>query len=176
MNFTKGLPRFEAIQPTAKLKIIALDPSRTERVIAQFNPKEVQIEKAMTWKDHKAANGTSGLEYTGGGIRTITLELFFDGVEDARSVRPDLDALQGLTEHFGTGDGEKRPPVVMVIWGDSMDDSIPSFPAVIESLSVKFQMFSAGGKVLRATANVKLKEAGTMFKSSKDKSGKRYAS
>jgi hypothetical protein len=163
------------IEPTAKLKIIALDPKREERVIAQFNPKEVQVDKAMQWQDHKSSDGTSGLEYTGGGTRTISLELFFDGAEEARSVRPDLDALHSLTEHFGTAHGQKRPPVVMVIWGSSVDDSIPSFPAVIESLGVKYTMFSDDGKVVRATATVKLKEAGTMYRNSHDKTGKRYA-
>ena len=44
----------------------------------------------------------------------------------------------------------------MVSWGGA---KLPNFECVIESLSIKYSMFSSEGDPLRATATVKLKEA-----------------
>jgi len=146
--------------PRAKLKILALDPPRTtHKVVAQFNPKEVQIDKAVPWQKHNH-RGTSKLEYTGSDPRSMSLELLFDGFETGQSVQPAIDDLNRLTEHIGTAVDEKRPPRVKVIWGPGTDSvSLPEFSGVVESVSVKYTMFSGDGVVLRATATVKLKEA-----------------
>jgi len=163
--------------PLSKLKIIPVDEGPlTRTVIAQFNPKEVQIDKSVGWTDQPTPTGSIGLQYTGGkGARSISLELLFDRSEvKGESVRGDLDALHALTMNVGAGIAKKRPPLVLVLWGDSMDHSIPNFPAVIESLSVKFQMFSTDGRVIRATATVKLKEAGTITDPDDKKRKKRH--
>ncbi len=162
--FPAATPRLSSkLDPLAKLKIVPVDDG-PQTVVAQFNPKEVQIDKSVGWQDCPTKNGSIGLEYTGGkGARSISIELLFDRTEEkGASVREDLDALHALTMNVGSGAAVKRPPLVLVLWGDSMDHSIPNFPAVIESLSVKFQMFSSDGRVVRATATVKLKEAGTI--------------
>lgn len=148
--------------PAAFLKILTLDPREADVcVTAQYNPKEIQIDQALKWNEHPAKQFELGLEFGSKGPRTMSLELMFDGAEQARSVRPELDAIHGLTENLGKGK-LAHPPRVTVIWGDARGDSLPQFAAVIESLSVKYQMFSTDGKVLRATATVKLKEAGML--------------
>jgi len=148
--------------PVARLKILTLDPKEADvRVVAQYNPKEVQIDQSMGWTDPPTKDRALGLEFGGKGPRTMSIELLFDGAEEARSVRRELDALEGLTHNLGTGK-DAHPPRITVLWGESADDSLPRFPAVIESMSVKCQMFSADGKILRATATLKLKEAGTL--------------
>lgn len=163
-----------ARMPLARLKIFALDPQRQERVVAHYNPKEVQFDKTIKWDDHKGSDGSFGLEYSGNGsARTFTIELLFDAAEQNESIRPHIDALHALTENVGSGVAEKRPPIVLVLWADP-EKSIPSFPAVIESLSVKYQMFSSDGLATRATATIKLKEAGTVHKGKNDKKGIRY--
>lgn len=165
MNTNNGLDLAKSVkQPLAKLKILTLEPNDAGdvRVVAQFNPKEVQIDRTVPWTPHPSKDDSLGLEYTGGTARTMSIELLFDAAEMSRSIRKELDALYSLTQHLGTGKAQKRPPLLTVIWGDSVDESLPRFPAVIESLSVKYQMFSADGKVLRATATVKLKEAGSL--------------
>ena len=161
--FDKLPPRSSSQQAKSKLKILTLEPKEDGdiRVEAHFNPKEVQIDRTVPWQAHPSKDDSLGLEYTGGSARSMSIELLFDGVEDCRSVRAELDALQSLTENFGKGKAEKRPPLVTVVWGNSVE-ALPQFPAVVESLSVKCQMFSSDGKVLRATATVKLKEAGAL--------------
>jgi len=49
---------------------------------------------------------------------------------------------------------ERRPALVMTSWG-----SLPEFEGVLDSLSVKYTMFSDRGFPVRATASVKFKEA-----------------
>lgn len=153
-------PRFQ-IDPPAKLKILQMEPAGTsKRVIAQFNPKELQIDKGVTWAKQAAKKKTADLEFTGIEPKSMTVELLFDGYEKGESVQPQLAALEEMTEHFGSGTHEKRPPMVRVIWGtDSASVNLPSFNAVIEQVSVKYTMFSRAGEVLRATATVKLKQA-----------------
>jgi hypothetical protein len=48
---------------------------------------------------------------------------------------------------------------------------VPTFKCVIESLSVKYTMFSDQGVPLRATCTVKLKEADTVTGQSQSASG-----
>jgi hypothetical protein len=149
------------MEPRAKLKILALEPRGTRhKVVAQFNPKEVQIDKSVPWKP-QARRGTSDLEYTGCDPRTMSLELLFDGFDTGLSVQGALDDLNRLTQSFGTGRDERRPPKVKVIWGtdDTASVNLPEFNGVVESVSIKYTMFSGEGVVLRATASVKLKEA-----------------
>jgi hypothetical protein len=52
----------------------------------------------------------------------------------------------------------RRPHMCVVTWGTT----VPTFKCVIESLSVKYTMFSDQGVPLRATCTVKLKEADTV--------------
>ena len=50
---------------------------------------------------------------------------------------------------------ERRPPRVMVVWGDDL----PRFVGVVESVNAKYTMFLPGGRPVRATAALKLIEA-----------------
>jgi hypothetical protein len=153
-----------SIDPTAKLKIISLeDPLVT--VIAHFNPKEVGVERTVPWQQQKK-KGPADLEFTGGQPRTMSFELLFDGFESNLSVQTEIAKLHQLSDMVPA---LKRPPKVKVIWGtpatsagrgdESASGGIPSFQAVIESVSVKYTMFKPDGTVVRATANVKFKEA-----------------
>jgi len=149
----------KTIDPKATLKIIGLEgAANTVAVEASFNPKEIQLDKSVPWQKQKK-KGPADLEFTGAEPKTISLELMFDGFEQNASVQGKLDDLHKLSD---MDTGLKRPPKVKVIWGtgtDSDGGALPKFEAVIESVSIKYTMFSPEGKVLRATANVKLKEA-----------------
>ena len=72
-----------------------------------------------------------------------------------------IEALKKLTQFFGDRPDQRRPPKVRILWGAG-GEALDKFDAVIESVSVKYTMFSPEGKVLRATANVKLKEASSL--------------
>jgi len=152
-----------SIDPKAKLKIISLDSEVT--VEAQFNPKEVKVEKQVPWQKQKK-KGPSDLEYTGGEPRKMSFELMFDGFESGTSVEGEIAKLHSLTDATISQDAKneqkKRPPKVAVIWGtgtNSQGGGIPRFEAVVASVNVTYTMFLPSGEAVRATAQVALTEA-----------------
>jgi hypothetical protein len=152
------------IDPPARLKIIALENEKAyETVIAQFNPKEVSLENTVPWAKAAKKVGAADLEYSGGAPMAMSFELLFDTFESNTSVVPMVQALQKMTRPMKDKGDLARPPKVKVIWGkENVSYNLPTFTAVFESVSVKYQMFSPDGQVVRATVNVKLKEAGDL--------------
>jgi hypothetical protein len=151
-----------SIDPSAKLKIITLEQvdGQDITVEAQFNPKEVAVDKSVPWQQQKK-KGPNDLEYTGGSPRTMSFELLFDGFETNTSIQPHIDKLHRISEMIDKNAADKkRPPKLRVIWGPQTESvAFPKFEAVIESLAVKYTMFTPDGVAVRATANVKFKEA-----------------
>ena len=151
-----------------KISIGSLDGGPT--VTAQYNPKELQIDKSVPWsKVNEANKSNSGsdqsqgihLEFTGAEGRTMSVELFFDGFEPngntvnvAQKVK-DLETLASVIQPGAVKEDLRRPHRCLVKYGKTID----SFRCVIESLSTKYMMFDDGGNPLRATCTVKLKEA-----------------
>lgn len=151
----------------ARFMIGSLDDDKLD-VVAQFNPRELQYERAVPWKQHDSTT----VEFGGWQGRTITVELFFDGVEDNRSIsRPlkNLEKLATVIEPDSKDEGKRRAHLCVACLGDARkrkDDAaitepyeIPSLRCVIESLTVKYLVWSKEGTPLRASATVKLKEA-----------------
>jgi hypothetical protein len=163
---------------TTKIEIGSIDEPKLT-VKAQFNPKELQIDQNVPWKKPDAANKTGtqkgkdqsaddpiALEFTGAEGRTMTLELLFDGYESsdrggtgaAIDVADKIETLATLARVRNPEEKDetkRRPHQCVVTWGATL----PRFVCVIESLSIKYTMFSKDGAPLRATATVKLKEA-----------------
>jgi len=166
----------------SKLTIATLDGPKIE-VAAQYNPKELQIDKTIPWsKVNQANQSTTGnaatpkpsggtgihLEFTGAEGRSMSVELLFDGYEaggdtsksggkgSVASLIGNLETMASVMEPNATDENKRRPPLCQVTWGDG---GMPKFNCVIESLSTKYTMFSDVGKPLRATCTVKLKEA-----------------
>jgi hypothetical protein len=134
-------------------------------VNAQYNPKELQIDKSVPWTKKNQANKSSDtgiqLEFTGAEGRTMSLELLFDGYETKSSVAGSVEMLNTMASVWKPGsdkETERRPHLCVVKWGAA----VPKFTCVIESLSTKYTMFSDAGVPLRATCTVKLKEADTV--------------
>jgi contractile injection system tube protein len=144
---------------------------------ADYNPKELQVDKTMPWSKHSYSNkngdtakndrGNLHLEFTGAEGRSMTIELMFDGYEtgktpDGRTVKEkvkDLERLTNVINPKANDEQKRRPPMCVVAWGNA---GLPSFRCVIESLSTKYTMFGRDGAPLRATCTVKLKEADTL--------------
>lgn len=164
----------------AKLWIASIDDPKLE-VRAQYNPKELQIDKQVPWMEHKAKDNRSGskrteqnpsqqfdLEFNGAPTRSMTLELLFDCYEGpAPSVEPDIQTLEVLSSVQDPEGGEqelRRPHHCIVVWGAS-SAGMPPFPCVIESLTTKYTMWDHAGTPKRATCTVKLKEAHRMSRS-----------
>lgn len=150
----------------AKLTIGSVD-DKDLTVRAQYNPKEIDLQKSVGWKEEDAIKGRApkdeldvyDLEYTGMPARTMALELLFDGYEENKSIEPNILALQQLMtpiDEHSTKSQEARPHLCVVAWGDR---DLVNFRCVIESLAVKYTMFGKDGRMLRAVCNVKLKEA-----------------
>jgi len=167
----------------ARLTIGSLDDPKLN-VVAQYNPKELELARTVPWTKHnsdntpesrrkKPAPGTD-VEFTGAEGRTISLELLFDGFENNRSVLKqvlDLDEMATPREATSTKSELRRPHQCVVVWGTyaELDKRTRERPetelamrplrCVIDSLTVKYTMFSEAGVPLRAVANVKLREA-----------------
>jgi hypothetical protein len=168
-----------------KITIKSLD-DQTE-VTAQFNPKELQIDRTVPWSPTGETNRTNtaatdsavnnhgiNLEFTGAQGRSLSVELLFDGYEKSADRGFHVDVLEqvGKLEHLAAVidpsglEAKRRPHHCVANWGGSLR----AFRCVIESLSTKYTMFDAEGNPLRATCTVKLKEADHV--SAKKKEGK----
>jgi hypothetical protein len=154
----------------AELHIITVEGKNID-VTAQYNPKEVGIEKAATWAQAKTPTGNAPkIEFSAGTNRSMSLELTFDGYETstdvhAKYVAP-LVSMAMVMDENSSSDDQKRPPLVKVKWGT---EKFPTFTGVVESVSTKYTMFLPDGTPVRATCSVKLKEAtkdGVGFKKS----------
>lgn len=147
----KPLP-FQRAQ--AKLKIGSLDDPELF-ILAQYNPKELQIKQPVPWTEHD----NRVVEFTGTKCRTMSFELLFDGYEGHHSVAwilDDLSALASVRDPTAPDEALLRPHRCVVTWGVA---GIPPLRCVIESVVVKYTMLDTHGKPLRAIATIELKEA-----------------
>jgi hypothetical protein len=154
----------------AKLWIASIDDPKVE-LRAQYNPKELQIDKQLTWGDHKDHDNRSGqkrqdsskqsdLEFTGTPKRSMSIELLFDGYEGGESVEPDVEKLEQLStvrDPESPKEELRRPHHCLIAWG-SQSGGLRPFRCVIESLSTKYTVWDASGTPLRATCTIKVKE------------------
>jgi hypothetical protein len=149
-------------KPTAKLKIISMEAGHLT-VQASYNPKEVSVDKSVPWSKHKdSKTDQPHLEFTGAEPMSMSFEMLFDGAElgTGGSVQGSIDNLLTMAKILTD---KKRPHQVRVIWGAGTETKVlPQFTGVIESVSTKYQMFLDDGTPVRATCNIKLKEASTL--------------
>src|SRR5678816_4363038 len=146
-----------------KVYIASLD-SPSLKVTAQFNPKELEIVKSVPWQKHPKPNANGlQLEFTGAEPRSMTLELLFDGYEDNTSVSGEIATLEQMSsvQDMGGDSALRRPHHCVVVWGTVIEGTGGGnrFTCVIEQMTTKYTMFHSNGYPLRATVNLKLKEA-----------------
>lgn len=167
---------------TTKFSIGSLDDVDLE-VDAQFNPKELQFDRTFSWNVDGSTAGQDKnpvAEFSGANAESVKIDLLFDGVEnngrldssDSETVEQRIQTLRNLamvmTPNSRKRDG-RRPHVCVATWGASTN-AMPRFECVIESMSVKYQVFANNGDVLRATVTLGLKGVG---RSDRKDSGKR---
>jgi len=147
--------------PGAKIKIASLDQGSVH-IEAQYNPKDLQVDLQVPWQKHNQANKSNEqgihLEFTGAEGREMTVELFFDGFEQKKSIAPQIATIHQLASVIKAGSNkgdDRRPHRCVVNWGTTAKN----FRCVIESVSTKYTMFLEDGTPVRATCTVKLKEA-----------------
>jgi hypothetical protein len=150
------------VPPGEKIKIGSIDEPSLG-VSAQYNPKELQIEKNVPWQKHKKGNADGlQLEFTGAEGRTMSVELLFDAYEEKVSVNEVVATLERLAtvRAPNSTQGEmRRPHHCVVVWGEVMGGGDNKFKCVIEQITTKYTMFDSGGVPVRATVTLKLKEA-----------------
>lgn len=149
-----------------KLSIGSTDDLELQ-VTAQYNPSVLDTQRALTWQpgknkidnrpDHLRTKVVDNdLEYTGGEGRSLTLDLLFDGVETSTCIEPQIEALDLMATVRNMEEDDPRPHQCVIVWGAG---GIKPFVCVIESIAVKYSVFSPMGQPLRAVATVKVKEA-----------------
>ncbi|TMQ23295.1 MAG: hypothetical protein E6J91_00245 [Deltaproteobacteria bacterium] len=154
-----------------KLTIGSLDNHRLH-VVAQYNPKDLQIDKQVSWLTHnrwpvderRKDNQQADVEINQAPSRSMSIELLFDGYEEHRSIQPEIDKLEELSslQPPRSKNGPRlRPHYCVVTWGVA---GARPFRYVIESLSTKVMMFAPSGAPLRVACTVKLKEVHMMSK------------
>lgn len=131
-----------------------------DRVEVLFNPTEYTIAKQNQWQAKPiVGRNVPNLEFTSGGSKTMTLELFFDVFEQqSGDVRPHVNKLWDLTmineKNRNAQTRRSRPPLCLFQWGPDWQ-----FKAAITNLSVRYTLFRQDGTPVRATATITLQEA-----------------
>jgi Contractile injection system tube protein len=137
---------------------------------AHYNPKDIDLAYQSNWVDEgsvksmvrqKDRDVENDIQYTGTNARTMSLELFLDDVEPQekqKSIDEILHILHVLASPRNEQSDDpkfRRPHLCVVAWGNR---KFRPFHCVIETLTVKFTMFSREGHPLRAVCTLKLKE------------------
>ena len=162
------------LSATEKVHLASADKDVEAECIAQYNPKDLTIDKKVPWSKHSYTNkgndmaskgrGHIAYEFTGAEGRTVTLELLFDAFGgDANAVDvpaqvAQLELLAAVKDPSSADEDKRRPPLCLVVWGKSL----PSFTCVITQLTTKYTMFNKDGYPLRATCTVVLQEADSL--------------
>ncbi len=130
-----------------------------EKVPCMFNPTDYTFTKTNTWTPVSSEiQNIPNMQFGGGGLATLSLELFFDTYEShsftALTVNAGDDVrkyTKGLWDMMKVTGAKKEPPHVRFEWG-----SYWSFEAVITSLTQKFILFDNDGTPLRANVTIAL--------------------
>lgn len=130
-----------------------------EKIECLFNPTEYTIAKSNSWEAKTVVGkNVPRVDFTGGGARTLSLELFFDVYESGGDVRNHVNKLWDLSmideAQANPATQRSRPPFCLFQWGGNWH-----FKSVVTSLSVRYTLFRQDGTPVRATANVTLQEA-----------------
>jgi nucleoid-associated protein YgaU len=131
-----------------------------ERFDFLFNPAELVIDKAASWR----AGGAKGkdaprLRFQEGRSGTLSFTATFDTTGDGSDVTAHTDRLLALlhtdTDLRGSDQqrNQRRPPWVRFHWG-----RLRSFKAVVEKARITFTYFAPSGTPLRANAELDLKQ------------------
>jgi hypothetical protein len=161
----------ESTSAPSKLTIGSADDTELN-IVAHYNPKEIDVALQTNWSDEMSLKGmvpdkvrdvVHDIQYTGSPARTMALELFLDYYEapyegkrmPVEDVVARLNQMASPRDEYSTEPHMRRPHICLVAWGAGRK----AFTCVIESVAVKYTMFTRDGIPVRAVCNLKLKEA-----------------
>jgi len=117
---------------------------------AQFNPKELQVDKTVSWTPKDAVTDDPTMEFKEPQSRQLTCTLYFDSFEQGGTTYDDVAKFENLAK---LDDTIKHPPLCIFTWGTF------NFKGVISALSSKHTMFSSEGKSLRCEVALTMQSA-----------------
>ena len=135
-----------------------------ERVQCLFNPTEYAFAKQNNWRsDSLTGNNVPVPSFEGGGVMTMSFQLFFDTykgeesqMQDVREYTEKLLKLMHIAPSTMNADPNAkkgRPPICTFHWGNYW-----SFKGVFTSINLRFTLFTSQGKPVRATADVQMRQ------------------
>lgn len=138
-----------------------LETESGDPIHCMFNPAELTISKANSWKPAGEAKGKNApeLRFQAGQSATLAISLTFDTTREGTTVTEHTDKLLGLMKvdpglsGSDRGRNKARPPWVKFHWG-----STHSFKAIVDQLKIRFTYFASNGMPLRAKADLTLKQ------------------
>jgi len=121
-------------------------------ITAQFNPKELQVDKNVSWTNSQGpAKEDPEQEFKEPQSRSLSCTLYFDTFESKGDVYGQyvskLEKMVTIEASLG------RPPLVTFTWGSL------TFKGVVESLTQKYTMFLPNGTRCRCEVGFKMKSA-----------------
>ena len=129
----------------------------------QFNPKEVKLNKKLTWKvPEESGQDTNLPEFQKGDPILLQFDAYFDTTLESSTASVNEQWINGLLDltkpEFDPVSGEgaeldkKRPARLQFCWAGF------EMTCVIESLMTTYLMFATDGTPLRAKVKIKLKQ------------------
>jgi hypothetical protein len=140
-----------------KVEIQALEGS-AGTCRAMFNPKELSINKSVTWTESKAHEEDPKAEFTKPTPTKLTCTLYFDTYETKADCYGRVSPLEKMAR---MDPALKRPPLCQFVWGRFR------FKGVITEVNQKYTMFLEDGTRVRCEVSLGMqgaKEAGVSVK------------
>jgi hypothetical protein len=143
----------EAAPPSRRSAQVKISVAEGEPVQFFFNPSEMTINKGVNWDAKMDSDADApGVEFAGAQGVTIQFTAEFDRTAEKGDVYlHDVKPLERLTL---VDQKIKRPPLLTFTWGTTS-----TFKGVLESLSVRYTMFSEDGTPVRASVSATFREA-----------------
>jgi hypothetical protein len=150
---------------------------RNRRIEVQFNPTELAFSKGVQYADIAIPGlDAPAMQFVRGNTETLTVELFFDGTDEAEGPRP-RSVSERVEEFYALVKQDPdthAPPRCLFGWGASPAEAeegrtagevsrAPSwFTCVVEGVDRRFLLFTPDGVPIRARVTVRLKEYKTI--------------
>ena len=146
--------------PTQLTKAFIYNEETKTQIPCLFNPPDYSFTKSNTWSvTPVTGSNVPTPQFGGGGNLKMTFELFFDTYVGAESSMVDvrtytepllkLMKIDSSTVNADPNAKKGRPPICSFHWGNYW-----SFKGVVESITLKFTLFTSSGKPVRATASM----------------------
>lgn len=118
--------------------------------IAMFNPKELSVEKTVSWTPKDAHSEDITMEFKEPQSSKLSVTLYFDTYEMGFDCYPLIMPLEIMAK---MNDSLKRPPLCMFQYGTFI------FKGVVSSVSTKYTMFLGNGMRCRAEVGLSMQSA-----------------